>query len=152
MRISDWSSDVCSSDLLDNASVKAIEQTPGVARDAQGRAIASAELVVAANLPVKGGAPDEDGSVQLRGIGPQAWAVRPDVEIIEGQRFGTGKREIVVGTGAQRQFAGLDVGNQIRLGSPVWTVAGVFHSGDAMDSAVWGAAAVVANPHKPKKR
>src|SRR3546814_20976108 len=38
---------------LDNASVKAIEQTPGVARDAQGRAIASAELVVAANLPVK---------------------------------------------------------------------------------------------------
>src|SRR3546814_1753568 len=81
---------------LDNASVKAIEQTPGVARDAQGRAIASAELVVAANLPVKGGAPDEDGSVQLRGIGPQAWAVRPDVEIIEGQRFGTGKREIVV--------------------------------------------------------
>src|SRR3546814_9525525 len=73
-----------------------IEQTPGVARDAQGRAIASAELVVAANLPVKGGAPDEDGSVQLRGIGPQAWAVRPDVEIIEGQRFATGKREIVV--------------------------------------------------------
>src|SRR3546814_8363969 len=65
---------------LDNASVKAIEQTPGVARDTQGRAIASAELVVAANLPVKGGAPDEDGSVQLRGIGPQAWAVRPDVD------------------------------------------------------------------------
>src|SRR3546814_2534953 len=65
---------------LDNASVKAIEQTPGVARDAQGRAIASAELVVAANLPVKGGAPDEDGSVQLRGIGPPAWAVRPRSE------------------------------------------------------------------------
>src|SRR3546814_10884287 len=148
MRISDWSSDVCSSDLLDNASVKAIEQTPGVARDAQGRAIASAELVVAANLPVKGGAPDEDGSVQLRGIGPQAWAVRPDVEIIEGQRFATGKREIVVGTGAQRQFAGLDVGNQIRLGSQVWTVAGVFHSGDAMDSEVWGDADVVANTYR----
>src|SRR3546814_12398224 len=97
MRISDWSSDVCSSDLLDNASVKAIEQTPGVARDAQGRAIASAELVVAANLPVKGGAPDEDGSVQLRGIGPQARAVRPDVGNLEGQRFGHGKRAYVVG-------------------------------------------------------
>src|SRR3546814_16325263 len=107
MRISDWSSDVCSSDL---------------------------ELVVAANLPVKGGAPDEDGSVQLRGIGPQAWAVRPDVEIIEGQRFGAGKRAIVVGTGAQRQFAGLDVGNHIRLGSQACTGAVVFHSGAALDS------------------
>src|SRR3546814_15734328 len=64
-------------------------------------------------------------------------------DLIEGQRFGTGKREIVVGTGAQRQFAGLDVGKQIRLGSKVWTVAGVFHSGDAMDSEVWGDADVV---------
>src|SRR3546814_17451291 len=78
-------------------------------------------------------------------MGPQAGVGRPDVEIIEGQRFATGKREIVVGTGAQRHFAGLDVGNQIRLGSQVWTVAGVFHSGDPIDSAVWGAADVVAN-------
>src|SRR3546814_13573302 len=107
MRISDWSSDVCSSDL------------------------------------------DEDGSVQLRGIGPQAWAVRPDVEIIEGQRFGTGKREIVVGTGAQRQFAGLEVGNRIHLGSQAWTVTGVFHSGAALDSALWGAADLVANTYRP---
>src|SRR3546814_19825492 len=127
MRISDWSSDVCSSDLLDNASVKAIEQTPGVARDAQGRAIASAELVVAANLPVKGGAPDEDGSVQLRGIGPQAWAGRPDVEIIEGQRFATGTREIVVGTGAPRQTPGPDIRNKVSLGSQLWKDAGGFH-------------------------
>ena len=133
---------------LDNASVRAIEQTPGVARDAQGRAIASPELVVAANLPIKGGAPDEDGSVQLRGIGPQGWAVRPDVEIVEGRRFGTGKREIVVGTGAQRQFAGLEVGKQIRLGSQAWTVAGVFHSGDAMDSEIWGDADVVATTYR----
>src|SRR3546814_3207297 len=104
---------------LDNASIKVVEQAPGVARDAQGRPIASPELLVAANLPIKGGAPDEDGSVQLRGVGPQAWTVRPNVEIIEGQRFATGQREIVVGTGAKGQFAGLDVGNQIRLGSQV---------------------------------
>ena len=133
---------------LDNASIRAIEQAPGVARDAQGRAIASPELLVAANLPIKGGGPDEDGSVQLRGVGPQAWAVRPDVEIVEGRRFGTGKREIVVGTGAQRQFAGLEVGKQIRLGSQAWTVTGVFHSGDAMDSEIWGDADVVATTYR----
>src|SRR3546814_5039137 len=30
----------------------------------------------------------------------------------------------------------------------VWTVAGVFHSGDAMDSEVWGDADVVANTYR----
>src|SRR3546814_5804096 len=34
------------------------------------------------------------------------------------------------------------------LGSQVWTVAGVFHSGDAMDSEVWGDADVVANTYR----
>lgn len=133
---------------LDNASVKVIEQAPGVARGADGRPIASPELIVAANLPLKGGAPDEDGSVQLRGVGPQAWAVRPDVKIIEGRRFDTGKREVVVGVGAKRQFAGLDVGKQIKLGSETWTVAGVFQSGDAMESEVWGDADVVATTYR----
>src|SRR3546814_3621630 len=129
---------------LDNASVKAIEQTPGVARDAQGRAIASAELVVAANLPIKGGLPDEDGSVQLRGVGPQAWAVRPNVQIVEGRKFEPGRRELVAGAGAARQFAGLVPGNTIHIGSNDWVVTGIFESGDATESEVWADAGVVA--------
>ena len=55
---------------LDHASIT-VDQ-PG-ARHRARRARASrwprAELVVAANLPIKNGAPDEDGSVQLRGVG-----------------------------------------------------------------------------------
>lgn len=133
---------------LDNAAVKVIEQAPGIARDADGRPVASPELVVAANLPIKGGAPDEDGSVQLRGVGAQAWAVRPDLKIVEGRKFETGRREIVVGTGAKRQFAGLDVGKQVRIGSELWTVAGVFHAGDAMDSEVWADADIVASTYR----
>jgi putative ABC transport system permease protein len=133
---------------LDHDAVTVIEQAPGVARGADGRPIASPELIVAANLPLKNGAPDEDGSVQLRGVGPQAWAVRPNVKMIEGRKFETGRREVVVGQGAKRQFAGLDVGKQIKLGSEVWTVAGVFQSGDAMDSEVWGDADVVATTYR----
>ncbi len=133
---------------LDRASATVVEQAPGVARDASGRPLASAELVVAANLPLKGGAPDEDGSVQLRGVGPQAWAVRPNVKIVEGRKFETGRREVVVGQGAKRQFAGLDVGKPIKLGSETWTVVGVFQSGDAMDSEVWGDAEVVATTYR----
>jgi putative ABC transport system permease protein len=133
---------------LERNSLNAIVQTEGIARDAQGRPIASPEMVVAANLPIKGGGPDEDGSVQLRGVGEQAWAVRPNVKIVEGRRFNTGMREIVVGQGAQRQFAGLEVGKQIKLGNERWTVVGAFQSGDAMDSEVWGDADIVAATYR----
>ena len=132
---------------LDNASIKAIEQVPGVARGADGRPLSSAELVVAANLPRKE-APDEDGSVQLRGVGMRAWDVRPGIEIVEGRRFEPGRREVVAGQGARRQFHGLDVGEQIRLGSEQWTVVGIFRSGDAMDSEVWADAETVASTYR----
>ena len=132
---------------LDRESVVVITQVPGIARDAKGEALASPELVVAANLPLKNGGPDEEGSVQLRGVGDQAWAVRPQVKIVAGRRFQPGLRELVVGRGATKQFAGLVPGNEIRLGSQKWIVAGVFASGDAMESEVWGDANVVADTY-----
>jgi putative ABC transport system permease protein len=134
--------------VLDNNSVTLIPQAPGVARDAQGKPLASPELVVAANLPLKKGGPDEEGSVQLRGVSEQAWAVRPNVKIIEGRRFKPGLRELIVGKGATRQFAGLVPGHEVRLGSQTWTVAGVFASGDAMESEIWADAPVVADTYR----
>lgn len=132
---------------LDRDSIVLIPQAPGVARDAKGQPAASPELVVAANLPVKNGGPDEEGSVQLRGVGEQAWTVRPQVKIVEGRRFQPGLRELVVGRGAARQFEGLVPGREVRLGNQKWTVAGVFASGDAMESEVWGDATVVADTY-----
>jgi len=132
---------------LDHDSVTLIPQAPGIARDAKGEPLASPELVVAANLPIKGGAADEQGSVQLRGVGDQAFAVRPQLKITQGRRFQPGLRELIVGKGAALQFAGLVPGQQIRLGSQTWTVAGVFATGDAMESEVWGDAAVVADTY-----
>jgi len=123
-------------------------QTPGIARDAKGQPLASPELVVAANLPMKGGSADDEGSVQLRGVGDEAWAVRPQVKIIEGRRFNPGMRELDVGKGAAQQFAGLVPGHQVRLGSQLWTVVGVFASSDAMDSEVWGDANVVSDTYR----
>jgi putative ABC transport system permease protein len=132
---------------LDHDSVVLIPQAPGLARDAKGEPIASPELVVAANLPLKNGGPDDVGSVQLRGVGEQAWAVRPQLKIIDGRRFQPGLRELIVGRGAARQFAGLVPGHEIKLGNQVWTVAGVFASADAMESEVWGDASVVADTY-----
>lgn len=135
--------------VLDRESTTQILQSAGVARDAKGEPIASSELVVAANLPLKKGqGTDDEGSVQLRGISEQAWAVRPQVKIIDGKRFEPGLRELIVGRGAARQFANLVPGREIRLGTQQWKIAGVFASGDAMESEIWGDAAVVADTYR----
>lgn len=136
------------SSVLSHDNIVVIEQAAGVAHDKQGKPIASGEIVVAANLPVKGGATDEEGSVQVRGVGEQAWALRPNAKIIAGRAFQPGMRELVVGQGAQRQFAGLQPGHEVKLGTQTWTVVGVFASGDAYDSEIWGDENVVADTYR----
>ena len=125
-----------------------IAQAAGIARNEKGEPIASDELVAAANLPIQGGGPDEAGSVQLRGVGELAFTVRPQVKIIAGKRFTPGLRELIVGRGAARQFAGLVPGQEVKLGAQKWLVAGVFASGDAMESEVWGDVNVVADTYR----
>jgi len=127
-----------------------IAQAPGIAKDDQGKPISSPELVVAANLPLKGGNPEEDfGSVQLRGIGDEAWKLRTNAKIVAGRRFTPGLRELVAGKGAQRQFDGLDVDHEIKLGNQTWKVVGIFESGDAMQSELWADADVVGPTYRP---
>jgi putative ABC transport system permease protein len=133
---------------LERDSVTLIGQAPGVARNDKGEAVASGDVVVAANLPIVGGAADEEGSVQLRGVGAMAWDVRSQVKIVEGRRFQPGLRELIVGKGAARQFAGLKPGNEVRLGAQTWAVVGTFTSGDAMESEIWADANVVADAYR----
>jgi len=136
------------SSVMTRDGILVVDQAPGVAHDSQGKPITSGEIVVAANLPIKGGGPDEEGSVQLRGVGDGAWAVRPNLKIIAGRKFQPGMRELVVGQGAQRQFAGLEPRHAIKLGAQTWTVVGVFASGDALDSEIWGDADAVAEAYR----
>ena len=63
--------------VLTRDNIATIEEAPGIARDAQGKPIASAELVVVANVPKKSD-PATDSNVEIRGVGAEAWAVRPE--------------------------------------------------------------------------
>jgi putative ABC transport system permease protein len=138
------------SSVLSHDNAVVIAQAPGIAKDEEGKPIASPELVVAANLPMKGGNPEEDfGSVQLRGIGEEAWKLRSNAKIVDGRRFKPGLRELVAGRGAQRQFDGLQVDHDIKLGNQLWKVVGIFESKDAMDSELWGDADVVGPTYRP---
>lgn len=134
--------------VLSRDDIVQIAQAPGIARGDKGEPLVSDEIVVAANLPIKGGGPDEEGSVQLRGAGEAAFGVRPQLKLVQGRRFQSGLRELVVGQGAVRQFKGLSVGSTIKLGNQPWTVVGVFASGDAMASELWGDATVVADAYR----
>ncbi len=104
-------------------------------RDKTGNPIASAEVVVVANLPKRSSG--TDANVEIRGVGQRVWELRSNARIIEGRRFETGKRELVIGKAAQTEFAGLEVGRTIRLGLQDWTVVGVFASDDAHESELW---------------
>lgn len=136
------------SSALSREDLVQIEQAPGVARNAKGEPIVSAEIVVAANLPVRGSTTGDEGSAQVRGVSEAAYAVRPNVKIVEGRAFQPGLRELVVGKGALRQFDGLKVGATLKLANQPWTVVGIFASGDAMESELWADAHVVSDTYR----
>ena len=108
---------------------------PGIAQGTDGKPLASPELSQVVNLPSR--ADGTDANVQFRGVGPAGWALRPQLKIVQGRKFGAGLREVVVGRGAQAQFRGLELGKQLKLANQLWTVVGVFESGDSHDSELW---------------
>jgi putative ABC transport system permease protein len=112
-----------------------IAEKPGVRRDAAGP-LASPELFVIVNVPKR--ETGTDANVPLRGVTPRAFDVKSEVRIVEGRRFEPGRNEILVGRGAQREFAGLDVGSQVRWGENTWVVVGVFEAGGSVaESEIW---------------
>jgi putative ABC transport system permease protein len=126
---------------LSREEVRLISDAAGVARTAEGP-LSSAELFVMINLPKR--STGMDANVPLRGVEKAALAVRGDVRFIEGRKFEPGRNEVIVGAGAARAFAGLDVGRKIRVGLNEWEVVGVFTGGGgAAESEVWTDAAVL---------
>ncbi|RMH21747.1 MAG: ABC transporter permease [Acidobacteria bacterium] len=113
-----------------------IAEKPGLARDADGRPLASAELFVVVDQPKKGvGTP---ANVPLRGVEEAAFEVRRGFRMVEGRRFEFGNNELIVGRGAAASFSGLEVGNEISWGEVSWTVVGIFETGGtAEDSELW---------------
>jgi putative ABC transport system permease protein len=115
-----------------------------IARDAQGRVLASPELVVAATLPRRA-----DGmltNVQLRGVGPRAFDVRAGVRIVEGRRLTPGLPEVIVGRRLVGRFENVGLGSVLRIKQRDWQVVGVFAAeGGSFESEVWGDLDVMAS-------
>ncbi len=118
---------------LTREDIDIISSAPGVAKDADGKALLSNELVTVANVPkIDTGT---DANVTLRGVGLKLLEVRPELKIVTGRMFRPAVRELIAGAGALKQFRGLNPGSVLHLRNADWTVAGVFTSdGDIHES------------------
>ena len=101
-----------------------IMNVPEVRRDARDRPMASGEVLLQA--PVARKLDQSDANLTFRGVGPQYFAMRPELKLIGGRMFESGKQELVVGATAHTQFEDLAIGESIRLRDGDWTVVGVF--------------------------
>jgi putative ABC transport system permease protein len=110
-----------------------IAGAPGIRSTGDGKPIMSAESLASVILTRKNNGLDV--YVLLRGVGPEGFALRPEIKLVSGRMFRPARHELIVGKSALTQFAGLEVGGQVSLPEGDWTVTGSFESnGDEHES------------------
>src|ERR1700729_1022612 len=106
-------SDAELSSNLTRTDIDTIGNAPGLAKDADGKALLSPEIITVVNLPkIDTGS---DSNVTLRGVGLQLEKVRPELKIVSGRTFRPAVRELIAGAGAAKQFRGLTPGSVSHL-------------------------------------
>ncbi len=113
-----------------------IRALPGIAKDSRGAPMISPELVIIFKIPKKD---DPKGSnVLVRGVTPQAFAMRPYIKLIEGRMFRPGVNEVIVARRIRDRFVNTNIGDQFQFGTQKYNVVGVFDAqGTAFDSEMW---------------
>lgn len=132
--------------ILTGQETRLIADAPGIERTGDGPRVA-AELFVVINLPKR--STGTDANVPLRGVEPAAFRVHEDLRIIQGRRFEPGRNEVIVGVGAAREFAGLDLNSKVQVGRNEWTVVGLFTAnGGLAESEIWTDATVLQDAYQ----
>ena len=109
--------------------------------------VASPELYVIIDVPMR--STGTEANVPLRGVGPYATQVRHNFKLIQGRMFTPGRFEVIVGRGAASQFAGLEVGKNVRWGTTEWAVVGLFEDdGSVSESEIWTDATVLQGAYR----
>ena len=131
---------------LSGTDAEIIADAPGIGRTDEGP-MASPELFVIINLPKR--STGTDANVPLRGVSNAGFEVRDRLEITDGRRFRWGLNEVVVGAGAAREFAGLDLGSSLEVGGERWPIVGIFEAAGGMaEGEIWADAVVVQSAYR----
>jgi putative ABC transport system permease protein len=120
---------------ISRADAPVIAEAPGVAKDKDGQPLADRALNM--QLPVlrKNGT---KGFTTLRGFGPKGVALRPEFHLVAGRMFQTGKRELIVGQGAQASFQHMQIGDKVIMPNGEWPIVGSYRTGDILDGQLIG--------------
>jgi ABC-type lipoprotein release transport system permease subunit len=119
------------------AQADAAISNPAVAMSVEGLPMASRETVVLISLDKRDNG--QRSNVLIRGVGPYALALRPQLRLVAGRMFHSGASEIIAGASVARRFSGAGLGERIRFGQREWTVVGLFDAGNSgFDSEIWG--------------
>ena len=122
--------------------VRLIEDGPGIARNAAGKPLVSAELYLIVDGVKRSS--QTKANLPLRGIGQEGAAVRKGIRIAEGRMFNPGANEIVVGKALLREFQGFEIGQTVTFATSRWTVVGIFEAdGSVFESEIWADLPVV---------
>ena len=107
-----------------------------VLKGIDGMRTVSGELVVVVDLVTK--ETGKPGVAVARGVEASAFELRPDLELVAGRSFQSGKNELLVGVNASDTYAGLTLGSRVNFRNRSWEVVGYFDAqGRAHDSEVW---------------
>lgn len=128
--------------VVERAQAAVAESDAAVARSADGQPRSSRETVVLISLDKRAAGANANAvrsNVVVRGVGPQALALRPAVRLVGGRMFRPGSSEIIAGAGVARGFVGAGLGERVRFGQREWQVVGLFDAGNSgFDSELWG--------------
>ncbi|HYH41885.1 MAG TPA: ABC transporter permease [Burkholderiales bacterium] len=121
---------------VDRVQASLIEAQPEIAIGTHGERLVSKEAVILITLPKRG--TGQATNVTTRGVGEAAFALRPQVTLIQGRAPSRGSSEIIVGKSLADRFDGASVGAALRFGGREWRVVGIFDAaGSAFESEVW---------------
>ena len=115
--------------------VDIVANSPGI-RSEDGKPLISAEVFSIIDLKKKGAV--ATSNLPMRGVQPESFKIRPEIEIIQGRNFNSGTSEVIVGRGAHDQYENVDIGDEIKVRDSMATVVGIFSSGgNVHESEIW---------------
>jgi len=125
-----------SSSLLTIDQIRTAKHLQGIAKDKSGAPLASVDTLVVVNHQRRDG--KSMANVLFRGISQAGIELRQQVQLVEGRWFAPGRREAVASTKLRDRMAGMEIGNEIKIGADKLKIVGLMDGqGSAFDSELW---------------
>jgi putative ABC transport system permease protein len=112
-----------------------IASAPGIAKSKDGKPLADRGLNMGVPVLRMNGS---KGFTTMRGMAEKGPGVRPELKIVAGRMFQAGKREMIVGVGAQAMYQHMQIGDKVILPDGEWPIVGSFTTGDLLEGQLLG--------------